>query len=71
VEATEGVEAVTSEEKEKLLDIRKRGKRGKPVSMEEHAFCTRLYNKDPQGYAEVEQELLSWVKTAPWWELLG
>lgn len=60
---------LTSEERERLLDARKRGKCGR-ASKEDHDFCTEAYERDPEAYAEVEEQLLHWLKTAPWYELL-
>lgn len=61
---------MTLDDKEKLLDIRKRTKTGKSVTKEEHEFCITCFEKDPEGYKEVEQKLYNWINNASWWELL-
>jgi len=48
-----------------------RGKQGRPVSEAEHAFCSKMWEEQPEEYSQVEQELYDWLKTAPWWELLA
>lgn len=61
---------MTQEEHDKLLDIRKRGKRRESlVSQDERNFCIEMYERDPKGYEEVEAEMQEWLKGLSWWEL--
>jgi hypothetical protein len=62
---------MTQEQRQRLLEIRKRGKTGKAVTSEEHAFCEEMWRRFPAAYRDVEEELQRWLKTAKWWELLG
>jgi hypothetical protein len=62
---------MTPEERTRLLEIRKRGKVGRlPVSLEERAFCDEMWQRFPVEYAEVEEEMRTWMCNAPWWELI-
>lgn len=61
---------MTPEERARLLEIRKRGKVGRlPVTREEHAFCAEMWDRFPAEYGEVEAEMMTWLRNAPWWEL--
>lgn len=62
---------MTREDRERLLEIRKRGKMGRvPVSKEEHNFCTEMWMTNPKEYAEVEAEMTDWLLNRPWWEFV-
>jgi len=61
---------VTDQERQRLLDIRKRGKCGREVGPEERKFCEAMWKRYPQEYGEVEREMHDWLKEAPWWETL-
>lgn len=61
---------MTQEEREKLLSIRKRGKTSKLLSENEFSFCQKMWEKYPEEYKEVCEEIRQWISTSPWYELL-
>ena len=61
---------MTDEERARLLDLRRRSKRGRPLSSEDLAFAKSALARDPDGYDEIEAEMAAWLRTASVWELL-
>lgn len=61
---------MTREERERLLELRKLGKRGRPLSPEDRQFVDRMWREFPEEYEQVDGEMLSWLRDAPWWEKL-
>ena len=62
---------MAASDRERLLEIRKRGKLGRvTVTDDEHAFCTEMYERFPKEYADVETEMIAWLRGLSWWELI-
>jgi len=53
---------MTEEEKLKLIDIRQRGKTGRPVTDEEHKFCDQMIKKYPAAYHKIDEYIRQWAQ---------
>jgi hypothetical protein len=59
------------EERARLLALRKQGKIGRvPFNADQRAFINDMYERFPEEYSEIDKMLLTWLRNAPWWELL-
>lgn len=61
---------MTYQERQKLLDIKWKSKTAKQITEEELNFCIDMWEKFPQEFREVEDEMLAKLKRAKWYELI-
>lgn len=61
---------MTQMQRQRLLDLRKRSKRGGSLFGAETAFVLEMWTRHRDEYREVEKELQEWARTAPWHEII-